>query len=138
METTLFFAEIQELHRILEWLRVRLEKGGVEGKIVRRLELASEEAIVNVILHAYPERKGRLEVSLKLNPGSVEISFRDWGPPYDPIANAPKVDPDAPLEKREAGGLGIFFIREIADEIAYRRDRDANVLTIIKHFSRTK
>jgi len=138
METALFSAEIHELHKILHWIRVRLEKSGVQGKEVRRIELAAEEAVVNVILHGYEGKKGRVEVGIKKGPGRIELLFRDWGPPFDPLSNAPKVDPSAPLEEREAGGLGIFFMQQIMDEIAYRRESDANILTLVKHFSQTK
>lgn len=137
-EKAVFSAEIQELHRILEWVRVRLAKKGIEAKAVRRIELASEEALVNVISHGYAGREGKVEIGLTWSPGHVEIVVRDWGPPFDPLANAPSVDPQASLEDREMGGLGIFLMRQFMDELIYKREKDANVLIMIKHFSQTK
>ena len=138
MEKAVFSADIQELHQILAWVRVRFAKKGVEVGTIRRIELASEEALVNVISHGYAGQKGKIEIELKWAPGQVEIIVRDWGPPFDPLANAPHVDPEAPAEERNAGGLGIYLMRQIMDELIYHRDKDANVLTMIKRFSQTK
>lgn len=138
MEKAVFNAEVQDLHRILQWVRTHLEKGGFEAAAIRRMELASEEALVNVISHGYQGKRGKVEIGLKWNPGLIEITVKDWGPPFDPLANAPRVDPQAPLEERGTGGLGIYLIGQIMDELIYQREKDANVLVMIKRFSRTK
>ena len=135
METAVFSADIQELHRILEWVRLRLAKKGLEMAAIRRLELASEEALVNVINHGYEGRMGKIEIGLHTSSDFVQIVIRDWGPPFDPLANAPEVDPSAPLEARKKGGLGIFLIQQIMDELVYQRENDANVLIMIKRVS---
>ncbi len=138
MEKALFSAEIQELHRIREWVRIRLAKGGLETGAIRKMELASEEAFVNVVTHSYAGRKGKVEIGLKWGPGHVEIVIRDWGPPFDPLSNASNVNLDATLEEREIGGLGIHLMRHVMDELIYKREKDENVLTMIKHFSQKK
>jgi anti-sigma regulatory factor (Ser/Thr protein kinase) len=138
MEKAFFTAEIQELHKFREWVRVRLAQGGFETSAIRKLELASEEAFVNVITHSYAGRKGKVEIGLKWGPGHVEIIMRDWGPPFDPLSNASNVDLEAPLEEREIGGLGIHLMRHVMDELIYKREKDENVLTMIKRFSQKK
>ncbi|MFC2047137.1 ATP-binding protein [Chloroflexota bacterium] len=45
----------------------------------------------------------------------------------------PKPDVEAPLEKRKVGGLGIYLVRILMDEVNYRRDQDRNILTLIKY-----
>jgi len=138
MEKATFAAEIQELHPILRWVRAHLVKLGMVGKAQRRIELAVEEALVNVIQHAYPGRKGKVEIGIGKTPGHLEIAVRDWGPPFDPLAQAPKVDPKALLEERDVGGLGIYLMKQVMDELFYRREEEANVLVMVKRFSRTK
>jgi anti-sigma regulatory factor (Ser/Thr protein kinase) len=132
MEKAVFSAEIQELHQILEWVRLRLAKGGLDLGAIRKIELASEEAFINVLSHSYAGQKGKVEIGLKWSPGHVEIVIRDWGPPFDPLANAPNVDVQAPESERGIGGLGIYLMRQVMDELAYTREKNANVLTMIK------
>jgi anti-sigma regulatory factor (Ser/Thr protein kinase) len=138
MDKARFPAEIQELHRTLEWIRTHLINGGVPKAMIGKLELASEEAIVNVIHHAYPKKKGEVEIGIKWGDAQVEIIVRDSGPPFNPLKEAPKVSLHAPIEEREAGGLGIYLIRQIMDELHYAREGDENVLTMLKRFSQTK
>lgn len=138
MEKAFFAAEIQELHRIREWIRVRLAKGRFEAGAIRKMELAAEEAFVNVVTHSYAGRKGKVEIGLKWAPGHIEIVLRDWGPPFDPLANASNVNLEAPLDEREIGGLGIHLMRCVMDELIYKREKDENVLTMVKRFSQTK
>ena len=49
------------------------------------------------------------------------------------LARLPKPDVDAPIEERKIGGLGVYFIRSIMDEVHYRREQDRNILTLIKY-----
>lgn len=132
MEKATFSAEINELHRILDWMRGHFTQRKAEAGVVRRIELALEEAVVNVIHHGYAGGKGKIEIGLKWEPGRVEILVRDWGPPFNPLANAPHVDPEAPSEARKAGGLGIYLMGQIMDELTYAREDGANVLTMVK------
>jgi anti-sigma regulatory factor (Ser/Thr protein kinase) len=138
MDTARFPAEIQELHRILKWVRTRLAAGGVSRALADKLELASEEAIVNVILHGYPKKKGEVEIAIKWSGTQVSITIRDSGPPFNPLKKIPKGVPLAPIEEREPGGLGIYLIQQIADELHYSREGGENVLIISKRFSRKK
>lgn len=138
MDRNTFSSELQHLPKMLHWIRERLALKGCDAKLIKRLELASEEALVNVIQHAYGNQQGKIEIGLTVGPESVEIAIRDWGPPYDPLAKAPQVDLDTSLEEREAGGLGIHLMRQIMDEVVYQRENTANLLTLVKHFSRKK
>ncbi len=138
MERTTFAAELQHLPKMLLWIRERLAQKSFDAKWLNRLELASEEALMNVIQHAYGNRQGKVEIELTIAPEHVEIAIRDWGPPYDPLAKSSQVDLETALEKRKTGGLGIYLIQQIMDEVVYRREKTANLLTLVKHFSRKK
>lgn len=139
MDRATFSSQLQHLPKMLLWIRDRLLLEGCEPKLINRLELASEEALVNIIQHAYGKKqRGKIEIGLTVGKESIEIAIRDWGPPYDPLAKAPQVDLEASLEDREVGGLGIHLMQQIMDEVVYRRENAANLLTLIKHFSRKK
>ena len=133
-----FSSRIEELQRMLLWIRKHLTDAGIDAQVVKKIELASEEAIVNVIQHAYENKMGMIELIFNRNESGIEISIVDSGPPFNPLLSAPSVNKETPLEEREAGGLGIFFLRKCVDDIRYRREGHSNILTLIKHFSRTK
>lgn len=138
MQTAIFSAQIQELHRMIEWLKNHLLKRKIPSKLIGQLELALEEVAVNVIQHGYRGKSGKIEIGLQWSENQLEIQVRDWGPPFNPLTNPPKVDPSMPLEEREIGGLGIHFLKQLVDEIQYTRELNINVLKLIKRFSQMK
>jgi len=130
-----FPAKLDKLPLMLEWIRGHLTQAKIGSDVVGKMELASEEALTNIIQHGYQGKKGQIELQFHHLPGSVELVFMDQGPPFNPLESAPPPDLKTPLEKREVGGLGVFLMRKVVDEIRYSRENDTNVL-ILKHFSR--
>lgn len=121
---------------MLHWLRKQLLVAGLDDAAVFKAEIASEEALVNIIEHAYKQRTGIIEIEIcdgKAQNSFVAITIRDYGPPFNPLDCKIDFDPKAPLEERKIGGLGILFMREYMDEVRYRREGDVNTLVLIKH-----
>src|SRR3989344_9639763 len=102
MDTATFTSELKDLPQMLSWVRERLERKGLDPKAIRRIELAVEEALVNVIRYAYNAHAGKIEISLKADPGLVEIAIRDWGPAFNPLVAPPAVALEASLEERRS------------------------------------
>lgn len=104
-------------------------RASVPDALLGKLELVLEELLVNVISYAYPDGDGEIEVACGLDGGSFTLAIRDWGPPFDPLgAEAPDLDAD--VDERPIGGLGIFFVKSMASDVAYARDGEANVLSL--------
>jgi serine/threonine-protein kinase RsbW len=99
---------------------------------VREIELATEEAIMNILTHAYPgDCKGEIEVQCeRLGDSGLTIRIVDTGIPFNPLSFT---DPDltTPITERNPGGLGVFLIRKMMDEIRYHRSGERNVLTFV-------
>jgi serine/threonine-protein kinase RsbW len=97
------------------------------------VQLAVDEACSNIIEHAYGgEDRGVIECSHRIRDGDLTIVLRDYGQPFDPAA-VPEPDVEAGLEERPEGGLGLFFIRKIMDEVIFEFDSvTGNVLTLVK------
>jgi anti-sigma regulatory factor (Ser/Thr protein kinase) len=96
------------------------------------LNLAMEEAVVNVMDYAYPEgQQGNVEIEAMTDGEWLTFVISDSGVPFDPTT---KEDADTTLsaEERPIGGLGIFLVRQLMDVIQYQRDGDKNVLTLRK------
>lgn len=124
--------DVQEVPRMSEFIEAFCEESGLDMSTTMRLNLAIEEAVVNVIDYAYPPGTPG-DVSVEAASGSDFITFviRDNGVPFDPTAKG-EVDTTLSVEERPIGGLGIHLVRQIMDDINYKRLDDQNVLTIGK------
>ncbi len=99
------------------------------------INLALEEALVNVILYAYPEgEQGFVTLTARADAARTHIRFelRDSGKAYNPLLNE-MPDLTLGIEERPIGGLGIFLIRKMMDELAYDRLDGDNVLIMRKN-----
>ena len=99
------------------------------------LNLALEEAVVNVMDYAYPkDTAGYVNIDVRTDADCVVFVITDNGIPFDPTAMK-DVDTTLPLEERSIGGLGIFLTRQIMDDISYERSNDKNILTLKKNIN---
>ncbi len=98
-----------------------------------QLNLAIEEAVVNVMKYAYPQgMTGEVDIEAQADDTKLIIIIRDEGAPFDPTTMG---DADVTLsaEDRPIGGLGIFIVRQYMDSINYERVDNTNVLTLRKN-----
>ena len=110
-----------------------VEQPGVEalpGSKRFKLELALEEVLVNVVHYAYKDKEGWLELGVHTcsEKGSVCVRIKDGGHPFDPLL---KEEPDLTLaiEDRQIGGLGIYLVKNMVDDLNYERKDDLNIAT---------
>lgn len=124
-------AELDQLPVFLDHVRQIAEAAGLAEAQGTRLELAVDEALVNVFHYAYASQAhpGSVLCRVKVEANSLTVEIVDEGPPFDPLAR-PDPDTALALEQRQPGGLGIFMIRQLTDEVSYRREEGRNVLTI--------
>lgn len=103
---------------------------GISQHKLMSLELALEEAIVNIIKYASTDPEGTVLIDCSLDGEKFfTITIIDNGPPFDPLQRtAPDIKAD--IDERPVGGLGIFLIKEMTDSVSYRREENRNILTI--------
>jgi len=95
-----------------------------------RLGLMLDEWLTNVATHAYGGRGGPVSVQIDFAaPDTLQAVIRDQGPAFDPTG-MPAPALDVALEDRKVGGLGVHFVRSLAQRFAYRRDGDCNEVTL--------
>lgn len=132
----IFKASMESLYPILEVIRTEAEEMGFEPSEIARLEIACEEAIVNIIHHAYPKNsKGDIDVYCFSCDNILSISFKDQGVAFNPLENAPEADLNSSAEDRKVGGLGLHFMHQIMDEVIYKREEGTNILELKKKIS---
>lgn len=124
-------ASIENLDRFISFTHTCSGACGFEGKRAMEIELAVEEALVNIFNYAYPDGEGQVEMRCAVEAGNrFVVEIRDEGIPFDGLAR-PDPDTTAGIEDRKIGGLGVFFIKKVADEVKYSRTDGMNVLTIV-------
>jgi serine/threonine-protein kinase RsbW len=130
--------DLQNVSEDLETLWVFVEdnvlRAGMDEGEVNRVELALEEAAVNIIRHAYGGQGGALELCCTPLQGGVEIRLADEGPPFNPL-DAPGLEAVTDIGSQKIGGRGIHIIRNMADGLSYSRVGERNILTL-RFFSR--
>ena len=133
-ETLVIKNDVHEVKRLNDFQKSVFAELNLEKPLGRKLQLAVEEAVVNVIDYAYPiETEGLIEIRMMYDGKSLKIMIIDSGVAFDPTLKE-KADTTLSAEDRQIGGLGIHLVREIMDTINYIREGGKNVLTLIKNF----
>ena len=130
MTTIRLSAKIESLEKFLEIISGFAKAEGFSQSKIDEIELVIEEVLVNIIHYAYPESTGEMEIRYRKHDDTkLILEILDNGIPFDPLSlSEPSLTAD--LSDRKVGGLGVFFVRKVTDDIQYRRDGDANVLTL--------
>ncbi|MBA4396009.1 MAG: ATP-binding protein [Syntrophus sp. (in: bacteria)] len=129
-------ARMDSLHVFMEQATVCAEKQGFSTGRIKDIGLALEELLVNIINYAYPGGEGHIEVTCRPDAcARLVFEIADSGIPFNMLAFS---DPDTTAEigERRIGGLGIFFVKQLMDEVHYRREDNRNILTITVSGSR--
>ena len=105
---------------------------GFSKEKIHDIQLATEEALLNICQHAYPgEDKGDVEVTCEIKSDSeLNIRILDTGIPFN-ILSLSEPDLACPLPDRKIGGLGCYLVKKMADEVYYRRQGDTNILNLL-------
>jgi len=127
--------DVAELQRTSQVVTELLESKGLAPHFVHTVNLGLEEAITNVLKYGYDDgQEHQIEITLRLTESELQIVVADDGHEFNPLQQ-PEPDTGKPLENREPGGLGIFFLRKLFDEVEYRREAERNSLTLRKRLS---
>ena len=114
------------------WLHDACKEWNVNDDLTNKLDMCAEEIFANVAFYAYPEKQGIIDVTLNKTDTNIIFEFKDEGIEYNPLE---KPDPDItlPPEERPIGGLGIYMVKNLSDEIYYKRENGTNILTLVFH-----
>ncbi len=109
-----------------------LEKTPFEKIDCDKIILAVDEAVANVVEHAYEDRTGEIEIRFDVDAEKLEIMIRDNGKKFQPeIISAPDIHEH--IKRGLKGGLGMFLMRKIMDEVRYSLDSTyVNELVMVK------
>ena len=134
MQTKQFTAKFEYLDEIRDFVGEIAHSGKFSDKDVYNIQLAADEAASNIIEHAYEGvSDGVLEISCGLKNDVLTIILVDHGESFDP-SDVPMPNLKADLSERKIGGLGLYLMRKLMDEVSYNVDskNNSNTLTLIK------
>ena len=128
-----FPARFEFLDEIREFVAKVAHEGGFTEKEIYSLQLAADEAASNIIEHAYEGvTDASLDITCDMNRNQFVITMRDKGKPFDP-GSVRQPDITADLSDRKIGGLGVFLMRKLMDNVNYESNpKTGNLLTMTK------
>jgi serine/threonine-protein kinase RsbW len=131
-------ARFENLDRVREFVAQMAESYGLESSAVYSVQLAVDEGFTNIIEHAYGgECQENILCACQTTADGLVITLRDCGHPFNPDS-VPEPDLHAKLEDRQLGGLGLYFIRQLMDEVSFtfipdsEAGRGCNILRMVK------
>lgn len=112
-----------------KWLHQICADWNVSGELTNKIDMCGEEIYANIAFYAYEQSEGEIKVSIQKENNEIILKFEDSGIPYNPLE---KPDPDItlPPEQRPLGGLGIFMVKEMVDDIQYEYLNTSNILRL--------
>lgn len=124
--------QISELERVNQFVGEIGDELGLDMELQMNLNLVLEEMVSNVIFYAYPEGK-TAEIELVAESHGKELTFvlTDRGKEFDPTAKE-DANPDINPMERDIGGMGIYIVKNIMNEVSYQRLEGKNLLTMTK------
>ena len=123
MTKSTFPASVGQLHSMLQFVSGNALQAGFESDQILQIELALEEAIVNIIEYGYKQAQGCLEIHCFPVDKGLQVKLVDAGMPFNPLM---------PLEVMPKGGYGILLITKIMDSLKYEYRDGQNILMLTK------
>lgn len=124
---------IEDLTRLAPFIEQLSETFDIAPDIAFQLNLALDEAMANSVDYAYsPGTEGPITLEAQMESNDIIFKLIDEGAPFDPTKEGDNVDTTQTAEERPIGGLGIFLIKQMMDQMVYERIDNKNILTLKK------
>ncbi len=126
-------SDIANLGRVAEFVTEAARESGLDDRDTYNVQMAVDEAVTNVIQHAYRgSDNGSIHISCERRGNEFVVEILDFGKPFDPSkVRTPRTS--GPLSRRGVGGLGIFFMKKLMDHVEFSSDAGrGNRLRMVK------
>lgn len=135
-ETQLFLLDISSdmanLARVADFVSEIAEKANLSQKQFDDVQMAVDEAVTNVMEHAYAGRNdGQISITCRVDAKQFFVEIRDQGKSFD-VKKVKKPNTKGPLSQRTIGGLGIFFMKKLMDKVEFTQDQAGNITRMYK------
>lgn len=129
-------AKVENIGIVTSFVNDELSRMDCPEKAKKQIDIAIDELFGNISRYSYVPESGEATVRVESEDGrpSVFITFIDQGKPFDPL-NADDPDTTLSAEERQIGGLGVFLVKQIMDDVQYEYKDGSNILRIRKNLS---
>ncbi len=131
-------ALFESLDRVREFVGKAAQACGLDSSDVYSVQLAVDEAFSNIIEHAFGgECEQSIRCTCQLDQDRLTITLKDCGQPFEPD-QVPDPDLKAELQDRQLGGLGLYFMHQLMDEVDFKfvpasaDEPGCNILKMVK------
>lgn len=126
-------AKLEVLGVVSSFVTGAARAAGLDEHAVWEVQLAVDEAVTNIITHAYQEHdlEGPMWIEVGQRDALLVITLRDHGARFNPD-DVPEPDLVSPLEERKTGGLGLFLMRKLMQDVVFKHEDDCNILQLTK------
>ena len=125
------------LAQIREFMKETALESGFSEDVTGKIVLAVDEACTNIIKHAYKySPEGNIIISVKFADSKFEISITDEGTHFNPDS-IPEPDIKEYYKQKKVGGLGVYLIKKLMDEVKYSTlTGNKNQVILVKYLTR--
>lgn len=124
--------DLSELGRVAQLVEAFGMQRQLPTKLVFDCNLALDEVLTNVISYGFDDGQAHeIVVRIEGLPEAIRFEVVDDGVAFNPL-EVKEPDLEAPVESRPIGGLGVYMVRKLMSELAYRREGDKNVLVMTR------
>jgi len=128
----IFPARRDALPQVEAFLAEVCAAAGFDRAMCLRVTLLVEELFTNTVVHGHgADSDAPVRLDCEVAPGRVALVYEDTGPPHDPFAVVASPDPDAGVQDRPVGGLGVLLVSAMARHVEYRRADDRNRISLV-------
>lgn len=107
-------------------------ENGLAPAMLHDLNVVIDEALNNIISYGYEtDAEGEIAIRLEHRQDEIVVQIEDRGRTFDPL-QAASPDLNASLRTRKVGGLGVYFMRSLMDNVSYKRIDGKNRLVLTK------
>lgn len=125
-------ASTEHLSEVRDFVAEHATNCGFKKQDVADIRLAVDEAYTNIIKHAYKNDKQKsVDIELGYNSSKLWISLLDTGDAFDP-SNYSQPDVRKKIKEKKRGGVGVYLIKKLMDNVEYRTEGSVNEIRMTK------
>jgi len=126
-------ASTSRLADVRKFIAEKAQNFGFDEKDVSDIRLAVDEACTNIIKHAYKyDDKQNVEILIGIDDDKLFVTLTDTGETFDPSKYS-KPDLRKQMKAKQRGGVGVYLIRKLMDEVEYLKKKDHNMIRMYKN-----
>lgn len=130
--------KFEQIPGVEEFVGQTASNWNIDPETINELVLSTEEIVSNIINYGFNDVSEDREINILMmkNETKISIIIKDDGMAFNPLGKETPDSIEKPVEEREAGGLGIYFVKELMDHVDYHHEGKFNLMTIEKFITK--